>query len=104
MAIGPPPRIRLSLHLVFALVRAIRAHLPESIRFGPFVTPTTPPKPRLAYLDMTKGILVVLMVVYHSLNYTNQYHLGFRLTVLSHINDKSSPATPDGAGGAERKR
>ena len=27
---------------------------------------------------MTKGILVILMVVYHSLNYTNQYHLGFR--------------------------
>src|SRR5688572_13891663 len=34
--------------------------------------------PRLAFLDITKGILVVLMVVYHSLNYTNQYHLGFR--------------------------
>jgi hypothetical protein len=27
---------------------------------------------------MTKGILVILMVVYHSLNYTNQYHLAFR--------------------------
>jgi hypothetical protein len=27
---------------------------------------------------MTKGILVLLMVVYHSLNYTNQYHLSFR--------------------------
>jgi peptidoglycan/LPS O-acetylase OafA/YrhL len=34
--------------------------------------------PRMAFLDITKGILVVLMVVYHSLNYTNQYHLGFR--------------------------
>jgi peptidoglycan/LPS O-acetylase OafA/YrhL len=33
---------------------------------------------RLAYLDMTKGILVLLMVVYHTLNYTNQYYLGFR--------------------------
>ena len=32
---------------------------------------------------MTKGILVILMVVYHSLNYTNQYHLSFRfLTFL----------------------
>ena len=38
----------------------------------------TTPRLRLAYLDMTKGILVILMVVYHSLNYTNQYHLGFR--------------------------
>lgn len=37
-----------------------------------------PGKPRLAYLDLTKGILVLLMVVYHSLNYTNQYHLAFR--------------------------
>ncbi len=27
---------------------------------------------------MAKGILVILMVVYHSLNYTNQYHLAFR--------------------------
>jgi hypothetical protein len=34
--------------------------------------------PRLAFLDMTKGILVLLMAVYHSLNYTDQYHLGFR--------------------------
>jgi hypothetical protein len=27
---------------------------------------------------MTKGILVLLMVAYHTLNYTNQYHLAFR--------------------------
>lgn len=33
---------------------------------------------RLAFLDLAKGILVLLMVVYHSLNYTNQYHLAFR--------------------------
>jgi hypothetical protein len=35
-------------------------------------------RPRLAALDITKGILVIVMVVYHSLNYTNQYHLAFR--------------------------
>ena len=35
-------------------------------------------KPRLAFLDMTKGILVLLMVIYHTLNYTSHYHLGFR--------------------------
>lgn len=29
-------------------------------------------------LDITKGILVVLMVVYHSLNYSTQYFLAFR--------------------------
>jgi hypothetical protein len=34
--------------------------------------------PRQAYLDLTKGILVILMVVYHSFNYTTEYHLGFR--------------------------
>ncbi|MBL9189556.1 MAG: hypothetical protein JNK23_18900 [Opitutaceae bacterium] len=33
---------------------------------------------RLDYLDLTKGLLVCVMVIYHSLNYTNQYHLGFR--------------------------
>ena len=48
---------------------ASRAHSPAQ---------PAPARPRLAYLDITKGILVVLMVVYHSLNYTNQYHLAFR--------------------------
>lgn len=38
----------------------------------------SPPRPRLAFLDLAKGILVILMVVYHSLNYTNEYHLAFR--------------------------
>jgi hypothetical protein len=41
--------------------------------------PSPTPKPsRLAFLDLAKGILVILMVVYHSLNYTNEYHLAFR--------------------------
>ncbi len=35
-------------------------------------------KPRIEALDLTKGILVVLMVVYHSLNYTSEYYLSFR--------------------------
>lgn len=35
-------------------------------------------KPRLTYLDLTKGFLVVLMVVYHSLNYTIEYQLAFK--------------------------
>ncbi|WP_414661876.1 hypothetical protein [Horticoccus sp. 23ND18S-11] len=33
---------------------------------------------RITYIDYTKGVLVVLMVVYHSLNYTTQYELAFR--------------------------
>lgn len=33
---------------------------------------------RLGYLDTTKGLLVVLMVIYHSLNYSSQYFLAFR--------------------------
>lgn len=37
-----------------------------------------PARSRLAFLDLAKGILVILMVVYHSLNYTNEYHLAFR--------------------------
>lgn len=36
------------------------------------------PKPRIEALDQTKGVLVILMVVYHSLNYTSEYHLGFK--------------------------
>jgi hypothetical protein len=35
-------------------------------------------KPRLAELDMIKGFLVLLMVVYHSINYTIQLHLSYR--------------------------
>jgi hypothetical protein len=33
---------------------------------------------RVGALDMTKGVLVVLMVIYHSINYTNQYYLAFQ--------------------------
>jgi len=40
--------------------------------------PVPSARPRLAFLDLAKGILVILMVVYHSLNYTNEYHLAFR--------------------------
>jgi hypothetical protein len=34
--------------------------------------------PRVVALDMTKGLLVVLMVVYHSINYTAQPYLAFQ--------------------------
>ena len=33
---------------------------------------------RIAALDMTKGVLVVFMVVYHSINYTTQPYLAFQ--------------------------
>jgi hypothetical protein len=33
---------------------------------------------RIFALDMTKGVLVVFMVIYHSLNYTTEYYLAFR--------------------------
>lgn len=42
------------------------------------VSTAKPINQRLDYLDLTKGLLVCVMVVYHSLNYTNQHHLGFR--------------------------
>jgi peptidoglycan/LPS O-acetylase OafA/YrhL len=42
------------------------------------VTEAKPFVSRLLYLDTVKGFLVILMVIYHALNYTNQYHLGFR--------------------------
>jgi hypothetical protein len=35
-------------------------------------------KTRVAALDLTKGILVVFMVLYHSLNYTTDYTLAFK--------------------------
>ena len=42
------------------------------------MTPAQPPAQRLAFLDLTKGVLVLLMIAYHGLNYTDQYRLGFR--------------------------
>jgi peptidoglycan/LPS O-acetylase OafA/YrhL len=42
------------------------------------VSPPAQPPSRLAFLDLAKGILVILMVVYHCLNYTSQYQLAFR--------------------------
>lgn len=33
---------------------------------------------RVDALDAAKGVLVVFMVIYHSLNYSTQYHLAFR--------------------------
>jgi peptidoglycan/LPS O-acetylase OafA/YrhL len=60
---------------------------------------------RIAALDMTKGVLVVLMVVYHSLNYSTDYTLGFKFVpflppsfivitgfLLSHLNSRSGGA------------
>lgn len=38
-----------------------------------------PKAPRIEALDFTKGLLVVCMVAYHSLNYSTRYELGFRL-------------------------
>ena len=35
-------------------------------------------RPRIDALDMTKGVLVVAMVIYHSLNYSTDYTLGFK--------------------------
>jgi hypothetical protein len=35
-------------------------------------------RPRIEALDMTKGVLVMAMVVYHSLNYSTDYALGFK--------------------------
>ncbi len=36
------------------------------------------PSTRIDALDLTKGVLVVLMVAYHSLNYTTEFYLAFR--------------------------
>ena len=33
---------------------------------------------RIEALDMTKGVLVVAMVIYHSFNYSTDYTLGFK--------------------------
>src|SRR5438067_11789214 len=39
--------------------------------------PQADPRPRIDALDMTKGVLVMAMVVYHSFNYSTDYTLGF---------------------------
>lgn len=40
--------------------------------------PRRTPRQRIDALDMTKGVLVVAMVVYHSFNYSTDYTLGFK--------------------------
>src|SRR5215813_10557683 len=40
--------------------------------------PRRTPRQRIDALDMTKGVLVVAMVVYHSFNYSTDYALGFK--------------------------
>jgi hypothetical protein len=35
-------------------------------------------RPRIEALDMTKGVLVMAMVIYHSFNYSTDYTLGFK--------------------------
>src|SRR6266404_3426733 len=40
--------------------------------------PQAGPRPRIDALDMTKGVLVMAMVVYHSFNYSTDYTLGFK--------------------------
>jgi len=42
------------------------------------MTAENPSRARIEALDMTKGALVVIMVIYHSLNYSSQYYLGFK--------------------------
>lgn len=37
-----------------------------------------PSSPRLASLDIVKGLLVLTIVFYHSLNYSSEYYLAFR--------------------------
>ena len=37
------------------------------------------PSSRFVALDLTKGVLVVCMIVYHGLNYSTQRHVGFML-------------------------
>ncbi|SRR6266481_167659 len=36
------------------------------------------PRMRIAALDMTKGVLIVAMVIHHSFNYSTDYTLGFK--------------------------
>jgi hypothetical protein len=38
----------------------------------------TTARARLTFLDLTKGFLVIVMVVYHCLNYTSEYQISFR--------------------------
>jgi peptidoglycan/LPS O-acetylase OafA/YrhL len=40
--------------------------------------PGARPQTRIGALDMTKGVLVVAMVIYHSFNYSTDYTLGFK--------------------------
>jgi hypothetical protein len=57
------------------MVEQVESHVAEApIRQGP----QPGARPRIDALDMTKGVLVMAMVVYHSFNYSSDYTLGFK--------------------------
>jgi hypothetical protein len=57
------------------MVEQVESHVAEAPkRQGP----QAGPRPRIEALDMTKGVLVMAMVIYHSLNYSTDYTLGFK--------------------------
>src|SRR4051794_14295397 len=52
-----------------------------SVDLEPIAEPartTRSSRPRIQALDMTKGVLVIAMVVYHCFNYSTDYTLGFK--------------------------
>jgi peptidoglycan/LPS O-acetylase OafA/YrhL len=56
--------------MIAPLAKAARRDHPVSMAAAPV---------RIEALDMTKGVLVVCMVIYHSFNYSRDYSLGFKL-------------------------
>src|SRR5215470_5222819 len=57
------------------MVEQVESRIAEPPRRQP---PRRSSRQRIDALDMTKGVLVVAMVVYHSFNYSTDYTLGFK--------------------------
>lgn len=52
--------------------------MPVVVSKPPMPAPSPGAASRFAPLDITKGILVLLMIVYHSINYSSEFYLAFR--------------------------
>ena len=57
------------------MVEQVESEIAQSLTL-PARSPTA--RTRIEALDMTKGVLVLAMVVYHSFNYSSDYTLGFK--------------------------
>src|ERR1700758_2466346 len=73
---GADLRLRVAVNCGRQIVaERVKSHVAEPPRPQ---APRPGSRTRIEALDMTKGVLVVAMVIYHSFNYSTDYTLGFK--------------------------